>query len=175
LEKQFKIKKPSKNQQIFMKELAKNQWFFAGSLTFLKFWGNRLHSKIKHFLGKWIYIPGMITRVHDGLCRGAGDVLPVHLLSWMDDFGFVGWLANSSLSSVTDMSVAEQSKAQNDRLSRRRRKPCRIFSCQIRWTITRYSSLFWTRILDWGSFFFLTHRNILPLFPSPAPGNYWRV
>jgi len=32
----------------------------------------------------------MITRVHDGLWRGAGDVLPVHLLSWMDDFGFVG-------------------------------------------------------------------------------------
>ncbi len=35
----------------------------------------------------------------------------------MDDFGFVRWLANSSLSCVTDMSVAQQSKAQNDRLS----------------------------------------------------------
>jgi hypothetical protein len=94
----------------------------------------------------------MITGVHDGLWRGAGDVLPVHPLSWMDDFGFLGWLANSSLSYVTDMSAAEQSKAQNERLSSRQRTPCRIFSCQIRWTITRYSSLFWSKILDWGSF-----------------------
>jgi hypothetical protein len=135
----------------------------------------RTNSKTNFLLLKWIYIPGMITGLHDGLWRGAGDVLLVHLLSWMDDFRFVGWLANSSLFYVTDMSVAEQSKAQNERLSRRRRKPCRIFSCQIRWTITRCSSLFWSRILNWGSFFVLTHRNILPLFPSPAPGNYWRV
>jgi hypothetical protein len=42
------------------------------------------------FLGEWIYIPGMITGVHDGLWRRAGDVLLVHLLSWMDDFGFIG-------------------------------------------------------------------------------------
>jgi hypothetical protein len=30
-----------------------------------------------------MYIPGMITGVHDGLWMGVGDVLPVHLLSWI--------------------------------------------------------------------------------------------
>jgi len=168
--------KTSKEPQFSWKNLPRPNDFFAGSLTFLKeIWGHRLYSKIKFLLGKWIHIPGMITGLHDGLWRRAGDVLLVHLLSWMNDFGFLGWLANSSLSYARQMSVAEQSKARNEHLSRRRRTPCRNFSCQIRWTITRYSCLFWSRILDSGSFFFLIHRNVLPLFPSPLPANYSRV
>ncbi len=61
-------------------------------------------------LGKCIYIPGVITGVHDGLWTGAGELLRVHLLSWMDDFGFVGWLANSSLSAWPTWALQNKAK-----------------------------------------------------------------
>jgi hypothetical protein len=59
-------------------------------LTFLKKFEDTDYIPNSSFLGEWIYPPGMITGLHDGLWSGAGDVLLVHLLSWMDDFGFSG-------------------------------------------------------------------------------------